>query len=59
MLNFLWPAIIIVSFAYGILNGNANAINESIFRGASDAVELSISLLRHYVPVERSDANCI
>lgn len=59
MLNILWPILIIISFTYGILNGKADAINESVFRGASDAVQLSINLLRNDVPMERNNANSI
>ncbi len=58
MLNGLWPGIIIISFIYGILSGKTNEINESIFRSAKDAVELSINLLRNNMLVEWNNANC-
>lgn len=45
MLNFLWPAFILISFIYGILRGNVEAINKSIFESATNAVELSITFL--------------
>lgn len=43
MLNILWPAFILISFIYGILRGNVEAINDSIFISAKNAVELSIT----------------
>ena len=43
MLNILWPAFILISFIYGILRGNVEAINDSIFTSAKNAVELSIT----------------
>lgn len=43
MLNILWPAFILVSFIYAILNGNVEKINESIFESAASAVELCIT----------------
>lgn len=43
MLNILWPAFILISFIYGILRGNVETINESIFASAKNAVELSIT----------------
>lgn len=43
MLNILWPAFILISFIYGILRGNVEAINDSIFASAANAVELSIT----------------
>lgn len=45
MLNILWPAFILISFIYGILRGNVEAINKSIFESATNAVELSITFL--------------
>ena len=59
MLNVLWPIIIIVSFGYGILSGNTEKINESIFNSAKEAVELCIGLTRDNVPLEWNNANCI
>lgn len=43
MLNILWPAFILISFLYGILRGNVEAVNQSIFESATSAVELSIT----------------
>ena len=45
MLNILWPIFIIISFTYGILTGNVQNINSSIFESAADSVELSITFL--------------
>ena len=43
MLNILWPAFILISFIYGILRGNIEAINDAIFTSAKNAVELTIT----------------
>lgn len=43
MLNIIWPAFILISFIYGILMGNVEKINQSIFESAKNAVELSIT----------------
>ena len=43
MLNIIWPAFILISFIYGILKGNVEVINESIFKSATSAVELCIT----------------
>ena len=45
MLNILWPIFIILSYIYGIINGNVQDINNSIFTATSDAVQLAITLL--------------
>ncbi len=43
MLNILWPAFLLISFLYGILRGNVDDINQSIFESAKNAVELTIT----------------
>lgn len=43
MLNILWPAFILISFIYGILQGNIDNINKSIFESATSAVQLCIT----------------
>lgn len=43
MLNIIWPAFILISFLYGILKGNVEAINQSIFESAANAVQLCIT----------------
>lgn len=43
MLNIIWPIFILISFIYGILTGNVNQINQSIFDSAASAVELTIT----------------
>ena len=45
MLNILWPIFIIISFAFAIISGNIDKLNDSIFSSTSDAVNLCISLL--------------
>lgn len=43
MLNIIWPAFILISFLYGILRGNVEAVNQSIFESSASAVKLSIT----------------
>ena len=43
MLNVMWPAFILISFFYGILKGNVEAVNQSIFESSANAVKLSIT----------------
>lgn len=45
MLNILWPIFIIISFAYAILTGNVQNVNNSIFESTGNAVQLSITFL--------------
>lgn len=57
MLNILWPIFIIISFIYGFFSGNIAEVNNSIFQSTANAVELSISLLRHNLPMEWNNGN--
>lgn len=45
MLNILWPIIIILSIIYSIFFGNVEALNNSVFTSAEEAVSLSITFL--------------
>jgi len=45
MLNILWPIFILISLLYGIVRGNVEAINQSIFESTANAVQLSINFL--------------
>lgn len=45
MLNVIWPIFIILSIIYGIISGNIENINSSIFESCKSAVELSITFL--------------
>jgi len=45
MLNIIWPIFIIASFIYAIFTGKANEVNAGIFESASEAVQLTITLL--------------
>ena len=45
MLNILWPILIGISIIYGLLTGNIQKVNNSLFEATNGAVELSISLL--------------
>ena len=43
MLNIIWPFFILISFCYGMISGNMEKINNSIFESVANAVELSIT----------------
>ena len=45
MLNLIWPLFIIFSIIYGILSGNLEQLNNSIFSGAQDALTTTMTLL--------------
>ena len=45
MLNSIWPVFIVASIIYGILSGNLEELNNSVFNGAQDAVTTTITLL--------------
>ena len=44
MLNILWPLFIIISYAYAMINGNMDSINNAIFESTESAVNLTITL---------------
>lgn len=44
-MNYLWPALIIISYLYAILSGNIEKMSNSIFLSISEAITLSISLM--------------
>lgn len=44
MLNKLWPAFLIISIIFAILNGRIGDLNNSIFESANSAVQLTITL---------------
>lgn len=44
MLNILWPIFIIVSYAYAMINGNMESVNNAIFESTESAVSLTITL---------------
>lgn len=45
MLNKLWPAFIIVSFIYGLLNFNMDQLNNSIFESCKQTIEMILSFM--------------
>ena len=45
MLNSIWPVFIVASIIYGIMSGNLEELNNSVFNGAQDAVSTTITLL--------------
>lgn len=44
MLNKIWPAFLIISFIYAILNGNIEEFNNSIFTSCAQTVNLILKL---------------
>lgn len=44
MLNKIWPAFLIISFIYAILNGNIEEFNSSIFTSCAQTVDLILKL---------------
>ena len=44
MLNKIWPAFLIISFIYAILNGNIDEFNNSIFTSCAQTVDLILKL---------------
>ena len=44
MLNKIWPIFIIISIIYGVLTGNIEKLNNSIFESTDNAVKLVITL---------------
>lgn len=44
MINKIWPAFLIISFIYAILNGNIEEFNNSIFTSCAQTVDLILKL---------------
>ena len=45
MMNYVWAAIMLLSVAFGGVSGRIDAVSEAMFSGASQAVELCLTLL--------------
>ena len=45
MLNIIWPIFIIISLCYGVISGNVDKVNNSIFESSKEAITLCINLL--------------
>ena len=45
MLNKLWPAFIIISFIYSIINFNMNELNNSIFASCEQTIKMILSFM--------------
>ncbi len=45
MLNKLWPAFIIISFIYSIINFNMNELNDSIFESCEQTIKMILSFM--------------
>lgn len=45
MINYIWAAMMLLSIAFGGASGRIDAVSEAMFSGASQAVELCLTLL--------------
>ena len=45
MLNYIWCGMIVVSVIFGAFNGTLQNVADSVMKGASEAVTMSLSLL--------------
>lgn len=45
MMNYVWAAMMLLSVAFGGASGRIDAVSEAMFSGASQAVELCLTLL--------------
>src|SRR5699024_8576086 len=45
MVNYIWASMIIIGVVYSIFNGTLEAVNESLFTAANEAVTLCIGLI--------------
>lgn len=45
MLNIIWPIFIIISLSFGVITGNVDKVNNSIFESSKEAITLCINLL--------------
>lgn len=45
MINYIWVAMIVVSFAFSFFAGNTEAVNQALLDGSQSAVEMSFNLL--------------
>lgn len=45
MMNFLWPALILLSIIYAFLTQNTTALSDAVFSSVQDAVTLTLKML--------------
>lgn len=45
MINLIWALLMIIGIVFAMVNGNMDDVNEAIFKGAGEAVTLSIGLV--------------
>lgn len=45
MMNYIWPAIILLSIVYAFLTQNTNAVSDAVFSSVQDAVTLTLKML--------------
>lgn len=45
MVNIIWMAMLIIGILFAAINGNMDAVNEAIFKGAQEAVTICIGLI--------------
>ncbi|OIJ10693.1 spore maturation protein [Anaerobacillus alkalilacustris] len=45
MVNIIWMSMLIIGIIFAAINGNMDAVNEAVFKGAQDAVTICIGLI--------------
>lgn len=45
MMNYLWPALILISIVYAFLTQNTTAVSDAVFSSLEDAVTLTLKML--------------
>lgn len=45
MVNYIWALMAIIGIVYAMFNGTMSDVNEALFTGAQDAVQLSLGLI--------------
>lgn len=45
MMNYIWPALIFVSFLFAIFTGNTEAVGDAVFSSVEEAVTMTVKML--------------
>ena len=45
MMNYIWVAMVVIAVVAGIITGNVEAIQDSLFTFADSAVEIALGLI--------------
>lgn len=45
MLNYIWPAFIVIAFIFAIITGNVSNLNQSVFTSLEDVLKLVMTLI--------------